>query len=238
MVLDAFRQAAREALDVEAVWAHGSLAMGDFRLGRSDFDLVAVVPTTLDPAQRVAVRRLHQEVISRYAVGRLVHCCYLARDHADDPAAGYPTWTQGELIDKPLTPVSRRELLQAGKVFEGPQPAEVIPPVTDDELATFIRDDLRNFWYPATAKRRLWLRTIWIDLGTITVARAAATLDDGRLITKSEALDRLPSMGAPQALVDDIRRRRYADPTFGWDRLNRANEARRFVRTTIPPLLT
>lgn len=236
-MLEAFRAAVRETLGVEALWAHGSLATGDYQHGRSDLDLVALVPTTLSDQQRAAVEKMHEELISRYEFGPLVHCCYLPRDRADDPGQRYPTWTQGELIDKPLTPVSRREL-ESGKVVDGPPPSEVIPPVTDDELAAFIRTDLRDFWYPATGKRRYWLRTVWIDLGAITIARAAVTLQDGRLITKAEALDRLPAMGAPQALVDDIRRRRYGDPSLRWDRLRRAAEARRFVRTTIPTLIS
>ena len=233
-MLEHFRQALTTTLDIEALWAHGSLAMGDFQPGRSDFDLVALVPTALTARQRQAVQRLHEDLIHRHDLGRLVHCCYLARDRADDPAIRHPTWTQGELIDKALTPVPRRELELTAQVYQGPSPAEIVRPVTDDELTDFIRRDLRDFWYPASAKRRLWLRTVWIDLGAITVARATETLESGRLITKAEALERLPSMGAPRGLVDDIRRRRYGDPSVPWDRPRRAAEARAFVRTTIP----
>lgn len=235
-MLDTFREAVRRSLDVDAFWAHGSLATGDFQLGRSDFDLVALVPTVLSDRDRAAVQRIHDDLIRQYEHGRLVHCCYLARDRAADPAVRHPTWTQGQLVDKPLTQVSRREL-ESAKVFDGPPPSDVLPAITDEELAGFIRADLRDFWYPASAKRRLWLRAIWIDLGTITIARAGVTLREARLITKAEALDRLPAMGAPQPLVDDIRRRRYGDPSPSWDRPRRAAEARRFVRTTIPTLL-
>lgn len=44
----------------------------------------------------------------------------------------------------------------------------------------------------------------------LTLARAAVTLREGRLITKREALDMLTAMAAPADVVADIRRRRYA----------------------------
>jgi hypothetical protein len=57
-----------------------------------------------------------------------------------------------------------------------------------------------------------WDRDIWVDLGRLTLARATVTLQDGRLITKAEALDVLTALGAPTEVVDDIRQRRYGDP--------------------------
>lgn len=237
-LLGRFRTQLREVLAVEAVWAHGSLAMGDFQPGRSDLDMVALVPTDLTADQRVGVRVLHQELSREVPLGSKLHCSYLGRDRGDDFGAKHPTWTQGELVDKPLTPVSRRELLSAGRVYDGPAPCDVLRPVTDEELSTFIRTDLRDFWHPATDKPHLWLRTIWVDLGPITVARATVTLRNGRLITKAEALTVLTGMGADPALVEDIRRRRYGGPTTTgplW-RARRGELARRFVQTAIDQL--
>jgi hypothetical protein len=234
-LLGMFSTQLHELLAVEALWAHGSLAMGDFQPGRSDLDMVALVPTDLTADQRVAVQALHEELSRQVPLGSKLHCCYLGRDRSDDFEAKHPTWTQGVLDDKPLTPVSRRELLSGGRVYEGPAPFEVLRPVTNEELSNFIRTDLRDFWYPATTKRRLWLRTIWVDLGPITVARATVTLRNGQLITKAEALSVLTDMGAAPALVDDIRRRRYGEPTPAgplW-RNRRGELARRFVRASI-----
>ncbi|WP_406434509.1 hypothetical protein OHB00_13225 [Streptomyces sp. NBC_00631] len=54
----------------------------------------------------------------------------------------------------------------------------------------------------------------------ITLARATVTAREGRLISKREALDLLPGLGAPTEVVDDIRSRRYdahpAAPTEEW----------------------
>ena len=46
----------------------------------------------------------------------------------------------------------------------------------------------------------------------LTLARAAVTLREGRLITKKEALDMLASAGAPPSMVGDIRERRHGTP--------------------------
>ena len=40
-------------------------------------------------------------------------------------------------------------------------------------------------------------------------ARATAPLRDGRLLSKREALELLPELGAPVEVVEDIRERRY-----------------------------
>src|SRR4051794_1590666 len=53
---------------------------------------------------------------------------------------------------------------------------------------------------------------IRVDLGPVTFARASATLREGRLIPKRQALDELPALGAPVEVVEDIARRRYEDP--------------------------
>lgn len=152
------------------------------------------------------------------------------------------TWAHNELFDRPVSPVGRRELLTGGLSLYGPGPAGLLPAVPDAELAAFIRADLRGFWYPATAARHLrWLQDVWVDLGMLTLARASFTLRDGTLITKGEALEVLPGLGAPQRVVDDIRRRRY-DPAprpVGprW-RLARARLARPFVREGIDRVLS
>jgi hypothetical protein len=65
------------------------------------------------------------------------------------------------------------------------------------------------------------------------------TLQDGRLITKREALDVLASRGAPGALVDDIRQRRYGDPPPAVEpwRTERAEQARTYLRAEISRVL-
>ncbi|MBO0835993.1 MAG: hypothetical protein J2P28_10800, partial [Actinobacteria bacterium] len=122
------------------------------------------------------------------------------------------TWAHEELMRRRVTPVTRRELFDFGLVLYGEEPAALLPPVTDEELAEFVVQDMESFWLPSLDHPQRWDRDIWVDLGLLTLARATVTLRDGKLITKAEALRVLTDLGAPAEVVDDIRQRRYGDP--------------------------
>jgi hypothetical protein len=224
-----------------ALWAHGSLALGDFVPGRSDLDLVALVAAPVTAAQRLGLQRIHERLISDEPLAAELHCTYVVDGEQADPARDHVTWAHQELFERPVSQVSRRELLQGGLCLLGPAPQTVIPAVSDAELTDYIRRDLRDYWYPNTARADLWRADIWVDLGMLTLARAGVTLRAGRLITKREALDMLAGLGAPAEVVADIRARRYGPApdapdapgaTEGW--LTRRGElARTFVRSGI-----
>jgi hypothetical protein len=238
-LLDRFAAEAGGAVPLTALWAHGSLALGDYQPGRSDLDLIALIETTPAPAQRDDLQRVHQALHDQVPLGRQLHCTYVARGEWAGPGRDHLTWAHGEMFARPVTPVSRRELHLGGLVLLGPGPATVVPPVSDQELADFIRADLRDFWYPHTEQADLWLRDVWVDVGLLTFARATVTLRDGRLITKREALGVLAGLGAPGGLVRDICQRRYENPpptTDAW-RAERGEQARTCLRDGITRLL-
>ncbi|MGW3267328.1 nucleotidyltransferase [Streptomyces sp. NPDC001056] len=194
-----------------AVWAHGSLAGGDYQEGRSDLDLIAVLPR---PPGLRAVRQvvaLHRRLRHEPLAARL-HCGYLAPATLGDPGRAHLTWAHGHVLRRPVTPVTRRELHAFGRVLHGEPPTRLLPPVPDQTLRAFVVQDQRDFWRPAVDRARLWRQDIWVDLGLLTFARATVTLREGRLISKREALAELPALGAPTEVVDDIARRRYGDP--------------------------
>ncbi|MFK4035738.1 nucleotidyltransferase domain-containing protein [Nonomuraea wenchangensis] len=230
-LLSRFLEAVEPAVPLVALWAHGSLASDDYQPGRSDLDLVAVVdkPVTMEHWRRIkAVHRgLDLPLADR------LHCSYMPRQELADPSAEHVTWAHEQIFRRPVTPVIRRELHVKALELYGPSPAGLLPPVSDAELAEFVRTDLRDYWLEKTRGRRRWLHDIWVDLGTVTVARAAVTLADGRLITKREALDLLPGMGAPELVVADVRARRYGTPRTPLSRFRRAKLARAFIRSAI-----
>ncbi|MFJ1970562.1 nucleotidyltransferase domain-containing protein [Streptomyces sp. NPDC087903] len=227
------------ALAPVAVWAHGSLAGGDYQEGRSDLDLVAVLdrPVTLGTVRRVVTlhRRLRVEPL---AVG--LHCSYFAPDALDDPEQRHLTWAHDHVMRRPVTPVTRRELHAFGRVLHGRAPAGLLPPVRDRELGAFVVRDQRDFWRPAVDRAHLWRRDDWIDVGLTTFARATVTLREGRLISKKEALRELPELGAPVEVVEDIRRRRYERPapsTEEWT-TRRGELTRAYLGPAIDALVT
>lgn len=206
------------SLDPVAVWAHGSLAAGDYQEGRSDLDLIAVLPGRVTPAAVWRIALVHARLRALPLAAGL-HCTYLTPATAADPGRRHPTWAHQELFGRTVTPVTRRELHSFGRVLHGRPPAGLLPPVEDRELTDFVVRDQRDFWRPALDDAPLWTRDVWVDLGLITFARATVTAREGRLISKREALDLLPGLGAPTEVVEDVRSRRYdtpAPPTEQW----------------------
>ncbi|MFI0966333.1 nucleotidyltransferase [Streptomyces sp. NPDC021080] len=234
-LIERFVGALRPVVPLISVWAHGSLAGGDYQPGRSDLDLIAVVGRPCTEAEERRLGELHQALVGGVACASKLHCGYPAVTEVDDPGHRHLTWAHEELMRRPVTPVTRRELHDFGRVLYGPPPAGVLPPVTDGQLADFVVQDLENFWLPALDHPEWWTRDIWIDLGLLTLARAATTLRDGRLITKADALGVLTEMGAPADVVEDIRQRRYGVPapvTEQWI-TRRAELALTFLRSGI-----
>lgn len=234
-LLSQFAADAGRVLPLVALWAHGSLAYGDFVPGRSDLDLVALIGAPVTSEQRVDLRRAHEKLIAQEPLAAGLHCSYLVSGEQADPGRPHLTWAYQELFERPVSPVSRRELHQGGLSLFGPAPATVLPAVTDAELAAYVSGDLRYYWLPKTGWPDLWDNDTWVDLGMLTLARAQVTLRDGRLITKREALDVLARMGAPAGVVGDIRERRYGaapDTSEEW-RAERGELARTYVRLGI-----
>ncbi|UZJ33744.1 nucleotidyltransferase domain-containing protein [Streptomyces endophytica] len=209
-LLQRFRTALHTHLPLRALWAHGSLAGGDYQEGRSDLDLIAVLDRPPTPEDERHIGALHRALDATDPLAPHLHCSYLvADDTAADPGCCHLTWAQRELFHRPVTPVTRRELHTFGRVLSGDAPGALLPPVTDVELATHIRHDLQGYWRPALDRPARWLQDVWVDLGLLTLARATVALRDGTLITKAEALTVLGELGAPAAVVTDITSRRY-----------------------------
>ncbi|MFF8833163.1 nucleotidyltransferase [Streptomyces sp. NPDC015131] len=234
-VLARFVADVRLVVPAVAVWAHGSLALGDFRPERSDLDLIAVVGTAPSGERWEALAELHQRLMDEEPAAAKLHCSYMARDALADSGADHVTWAHGRMLERPVTPVTRRELFEGGRVLYGPEPARLLPPLAEGELEEYVRRNLATYWLPATGRPWLWWQDGWVDLGMLVLARSRVTLREGRLTTKREALAELLEMGAPPDVVRDIRDRRYGapGPIGRRGRARRAVRARAFVRRGI-----
>ena len=211
-LLGRFISAIQPVVPLVAVWAHGSLAGGDYQPGRSDLDLIAILSRPCTAAEEQQLVQVHESLGNDFALASMLHCSYCAVGELDDPERVHLTWAHEELMRRRVTPVTRRELHDFGLVLHGGEPAALLPPVTDEQLAEFVVQDMQSFWLPSLDHRARWDRDIWVDLGLLTLARATVTLREGKLITKAEALRVLTELGAPAEVVDDIRQRRYGDP--------------------------
>jgi hypothetical protein len=211
-LLSRFVSAIQPVVPLVSVWAHGSLAGGDYQPGRSDLDLIAILSRACTAVEEQRLGEVHESLGDSTALASRLHCSYCAAGELDDAARLHLTWAHEELMRRRVTPVTRRELFDFGLVLYGEKPAALLPPVTDEQLAEFVVQDMESFWLPSLDHPERWDRDIWVDLGLLTLARAAVTLRDGKLITKAEALRVLTELGAPAEVVDDIGRRRYGDP--------------------------
>ncbi|MGV9312669.1 nucleotidyltransferase domain-containing protein [Streptomyces sp. NPDC003691] len=236
-LLSRFTEELRSVVRPVAVWAHGSVAAGtDYRPGRSDLDLIAVVerPCTRQEERRLAA--FHRGLEGAGPVAEKLHCSYVAVTELADPRHEHLTWAHRELFRRPVTPVTRSELHRFGLVLDGLPPTGLLPEVTERQLREFIVRDLTEYWLPHLDDEKLFHADIWVDFGMLTLARAVVTLRDGRLISKAEALGVLARLGAPAAVVADVRRRRYADDPAGasdeW-RARRAELTLEFLRPRV-----
>jgi len=211
-LLGAFVSVIQPVVPLVSVWAHGSLAGGDYQPGRSDLDLIAILSRPCTAAEEQRLGEVHESLGNAFALASGLHCSYCAAGELDDVTRLHLTWAHEELMRRPVTPVTRRELFDFGLVLYGEVPAARLPPVSDEQLAEFVVHDMESFWLPSLDHPERWDRNIWVDLGLLTLARATVTLRDGKLITKAEALSVLTELGAPAEVVDDIRQRRYGDP--------------------------
>lgn len=205
----------RELVDhhgVVAVYAHGSLATGDYADDISDLDLVAITDGPVTRPQVRALTRLHRRMAADRRVAEL-HCCYAHRSRLTELSRRHPTWTHEGFLHRPLSAIARAELLAGGLVLAGPAPDTMMPPVPTEVLQAEVRDEVDGYWRRAAGRRRIWLQDVWVDIGLTSMIRAAAVLADGHQISKAEAIARLPAGGVPAWVVRDITDRRAGVPS-------------------------
>jgi hypothetical protein len=189
---------------VTSLHVGGSLATGDYRAGVSDLDLVAVTGDPLTDDQRARLRTIHAATPPAMKLG----CCYVPAPLVAVLDHEHTTWTHGQMIRRPLSGLARAELGQHGYAVFGPEPTEVWPGMTTDEIRCAARQELDGYWTWASRRPWLWLATEQVDLAVTTMLRARHTVQTGELITKSAALSR-PSAGpAPARLLAAVRARR------------------------------
>jgi hypothetical protein len=187
----------------------GSLATGDYVPGVSDLDLVALVDGPVDAARTERLVAVHTDLDRGTAAGTDLGCVYVDAGRLLDPDARHPTWTHGHLVDRILSGVTRAELVRHGFAVLGRAPAELLPPMSDDDVRAAARAELTGYWAWAARRPYLWRSPVIADLGLTSMARGRHALETGRLLTKSAAVERAH---APAWLVDQLRARRRGEP--------------------------
>ena len=214
---------------VSALWVAGSLATGDYVPGVSDLDLVAVTAGAVTEERAARLVSIHRELDAGAASGADLGCVYVDAGRLSDPAVLHPTWTHGALVHRILSAVTRAELVRHGFALIGRPPAEVLAPVTDDDVRAAARAELCGYWAWAARRPWMWLSPVIADLGLTSMARGRHALATGTLLTKSEAVEQAH---APAWLVDQLRARRRGESVASL-RLRTAWVAWRDARRTV-----
>lgn len=224
---------------VAGLYVGGSLASGDYRPGVSDIDAVALVAAAPGREVRAELCAVHQRMAQEFPEGELLHCVYVAVPEVADCDRTHWTWAFGELFRRPLSVIARAELLADPVVAIGPHPSSWLPTISAAELREGARAELSGYWAWALGKRALWQPDVYVDLGLTMWARADATISEGVLISKSEAIARMIERGLLADVVDGVARRRAGERVILGDdqRDQRAVSVRKFLRDEFARLL-
>jgi predicted nucleotidyltransferase len=197
---------------VEGLYLYGSLTTGDYSPARSDIDLVAVtVPAGLRQADLARLQAVHQEVAGPGGPAARLNCLYVRGGTLSDAERLHPYWYGDRFTQWQLKKMTVAELRHAGQPLHGPWPPPGLGLVRLEELQAAVRAELAGYWRDLAGQPDIWCEDAWVDFGLVTLARAAALLRDGDLVTKSQAIRRLGDFGVPADLADEIGRRRAGD---------------------------
>jgi hypothetical protein len=222
------------------LYVGGSLATGDYHPGVSDIDGVAMLETTPRPAIRAELTAIHERLSQEFEEAAALHCAYVSADRVGDVTHTHWTWAFDELFRRPLSRIARAELQADPIVVFGPSPASWLPRVSSAELREGARAELAGYWSQALRKRAIWNQDVYVDLGLTVWARADATIAEGVLITKTEAISRMAERGVPADIVNGVARRRAGQQVILSDdaRAHRAGVVRQFLRDEFSRILS
>ena len=229
--LDRFRDGLLAVAELRGLYLYGSLTTGDFSPASSDIDVVAVTERRPDPPALDRLAALHRDLARAGGAYARLNCLYVPDGMLADPERLHPYWYQDRFTEWRLKVMTVAELGHSGQAVHGPWPPAGLPKVSSGEVRANARDELAGYWRRLTYRPGVWLQDKWVDFALVTLARAAAVIHDGALITKSQAIARLGDLGVPPSLADQIRRRRAGEAvlTTARQRLIRAARARQIM---------
>lgn len=193
---------------VRDLFVAGSLATGDYRPGVSDLDLVAIVNGPAERLRLAALVSIHEELDRGTAAGLDLGCVYVSGSALLDHRARHPTWTHGGLVQRPLSAITRAELVRYGFAVLGRPPAAVLPPMTGDDVRAAARAEVCGYWAWAARRPFMWRYPVIADLGLTAMARGRHALRTGDLLTKTQAIE---AADAPRWLIEQLRARRRGE---------------------------
>jgi len=236
--LASFRDGLLPLVELRGLYLYGSLTTGDFSPASSDMDLLAVTDRRPDGAALDGLRALHLDLARRGGAYARLNCLYVPDGTLGDPEMLHRYWYVDRFTQWQLKVMTVAELEHAGQSLHGPWPPPGLLHVSTSDVREHTREMLTGYWRRLSYRPRVWLSDKWVDFALVTLARSAAVLRDGALITKSQAIEALGDLGVPPWLADEIRRRRAGEPVrvTARHRLTRGARARQIMAAGIRDL--
>jgi hypothetical protein len=207
---------------VVGLYLHGSLVLDDFQDGRSDLDVVAVLTRSASETERSRLAGMHRRFTVEEPRAAALHCAYVDGSTIGEVSRRHPAWAHARLLFRPLSVFARRELLAVGRNALGPPISTVLPARTCPATVEALEAEWR-YWRRRSYSPHLWWQDSWVDIGLTSAVREQVWRKDTRIISKTEAIARMPDLGVPVWLVEDMRYRRVG----GGERLSATDRARR-----------
>jgi len=226
----------RQAPGVMAgLYAVGSVALGDFRSGLSNLDVVAVSADAWDEAALRAARRCTRALSRRGQPPRLV--CLTWDELAADPADLAPPCWQGQrtlAAGELANPLTWQVMRTAAVCVAGPE----YPDVGAGDLREWAAQRLSSWWGPWIGKQGSRPDALLIRRATtervLEAARLAQVVSSGRVVSKAEAGELALSVGEERfqrILKDAIGFRRGLRASMYWGPFERKRDAIAFIRS-------
>lgn len=176
---------------VSGFYLVGSIALGDYRPGRSDIDFLAVIEPTFDVSTLAGV---HSELAE---ICRPLHCdgIYLQRHELSAAPRGTgPSAREGRVTLQSRDerhPVTWLTLLHHGKALRGPLPDRSWIAADVDAAIAYSRENIRSYWRPWLQSYRQSDGYVFNDAevtwGALGIARLHALITTGGIESKTSA---------------------------------------------------
>lgn len=135
------------------MYIFGSLVWGDYDEGISDVDLLVIIKNTLDDNEFKQLEHMHHELIKQYK--NLDNRIEIAYAHTSSLKT-FKTQTSEIAVISPGEPFHRKEagidwlinwynVLEQSKVLYGPNPRELIEPISKEEFIERVKDQAKEW---------------------------------------------------------------------------------------------
>lgn len=177
-------------------YLYGSLALRAFRPDQSDVDILFVTDGELRPAHLSALQALHRRVAagpSPWATE--LECAYIPKDDLRryDPArARHPHLDRGgsslaiEQHDVDWV-IQRYVVREHGITLTGPDPKELVDPITADDLRQALKELMRVWWTPMAEDSARLQSESYRAYAVLTMCRILWTVRHGSVVSKPAA---------------------------------------------------